>query len=261
MRNLLINRSVFVPFLIIAPIIGLVSLVRLLFEFDAYYIPLFSGSWTIAILLFLRKFFTDKELFLWSGEKFNFSYWILPILFFLSLCFFMQQTFGFEWIGFKQVTVNAFIAINEEGILRSICFGLLLLKLQDKPYYVLKATLISASVFSVLHLFNLLYEPFSIDFLIETILQLGYSFLFGIGFAGITYKTKTIWIAVFLHMLVDLFTDTNRFFPDDTRFADNVYLSIVFPAFCFLIFLIGLFFAIGARANSNISHPESSVMV
>lgn len=62
------------------------------------------------------------------------------------------------------------------------------------------SVLVTAALFSLMHLFNLFYGAT----LGATALQLGYTFLLGVMFAVLFERTHNIWLCVFIHALFDV---------------------------------------------------------
>ena len=256
MREFFLKSPIIVSLLLVTSILLLGKVSHVLFQYDNYNTALLQGICTVGIILYFRKHFTDYELHLNSDEKIKVGYWGLTILLAMLFAFTLSQTFGFQWIGVQQVSVNLSIAIFEEGILRAICFSLLLIKLKNNPNYIIRSGIYSALLFSVLHLFSLFSHKFSIELLTQTAIQLIYAFLLGVAFAGITFKTRTIWIAVSIHFLIDLYGDTDKYFPNDTRFEDNILISVVTPLAYLIIIIAGLFFLIRPSKTSIIPNAN-----
>ena len=256
MREFFLKSPIIVSLLLVTSILLLGKVSHVLFQYDNYNTALLQGICTVGIILYFRKHFTDYELHLNSDEKIKVGYWGLTILLAMLFAFTLSQTFGFQWIGVQQVSVNLSVAIFEEGILRAICFSLLLIKLKNNPNYIIRSGIYSALLFSVLHLFSLFSHKFSIELLTQTAIQLIYAFLLGVAFAGITFKTRTIWIAVSIHFLIDLYGDTDKYFPNDTRFEDNILISVVTPLAYLIIIIAGLFFLIRPSKTSIIPNAN-----
>jgi membrane protease YdiL (CAAX protease family) len=107
------------------------------------------------------------------------------------------------------------VGFFEEIIFRGLVLVLLIEKLGKKSNGLLKAIIISASIFSLIHIINI-FDGASIG---NTVLQIGYSFLIGLLFAVLYLKTKNLWLIMILHALYNFFgqvmfqvgTVTNRY--------------------------------------------------
>jgi len=94
------------------------------------------------------------------------------------------------------------VGFAEEGLLRGVILHALL------PGGLKRAVLLSSLLFGIGHLTNLLqgYSPAT------TIVQIIYSTLLGIGFAGVRLYTGSIWPAILAHTLIDLGDTATRGF-------------------------------------------------
>lgn len=92
-----------------------------------------------------------------------------------------------------------FIGLTEEIIFRGIILCLVADVLKGKRNGTILTVIITAAVFAVYHLFNLIggADPGA------TALQICYSFLTGVMFASVFLKTRNVWLCVFLHALFD----------------------------------------------------------
>ena len=109
--------------------------------------------------------------------------------------------FSSDGLGiFLFVLYCVFVGIYEELIFRGIIFPLVLIKTRKVKYGVFIAILISSLLFAAAHLLNLLSGAGILD----TLLQMGYSFLIG-GMCAISLcVTKNIFVAIFLHAVYDI---------------------------------------------------------
>ncbi len=103
-------------------------------------------------------------------------------------------------IGF--VVFTLLVGFAEEGLLRGIVLQALL------PKGAMRAALISSLIFGAAHLANI-WQGASPS---ATIVQVVFSTFLGIGFAGARLYSGTIWPAIGLHALMDLFDAASRGF-------------------------------------------------
>jgi hypothetical protein len=117
----------------------------------------------------------------------------------------------------------------EELFFRGLLVPLLQKKYEDRRYALLYPVLISAAIFSLMHLVNLFFGA-SVG---ATALQLGYTFLLGCMFAVMFLKTKNIWLSVAAHTVFDfgggIVTDLGSGVFQDTVFW---ILTAVFGVVC-----------------------------
>jgi hypothetical protein len=121
------------------------------------------------------------------------------------------------------------IGAMEELFFRGLLVPLLQKKYENRRYTLLYSILISAAIFSLMHLVNLFFGA-SVG---ATALQLVYTFLLGCMFAAMFLKTKNIWLSVAAHTVFDfgggIVTDLGS-----GAFQDTVFwvLTIVFGVVC-----------------------------
>ncbi|GAA2305213.1 CPBP family intramembrane metalloprotease [Glycomyces scopariae] len=122
---------------------------------------------------------------------------IVVVLFVLQL---MQSplTDDLKWMGLGVPNVFM-IGFFEEALTRGLVLFPMLVAWRSRPNGVMRAVLISSLLFGLAHLINL----FSGASLGPTLVQVGYAFGFGVGFAALLLRTNTMWIGIVLHALVD----------------------------------------------------------
>lgn len=107
------------------------------------------------------------------------------------------------------VVENLGTGIFEETMLRGVCFFILYQAWQSKPHAFMKAALGQGLIFGLLHLLNLVYNPVG-----ETLMQVIYATLLGIGFAGLVVFTRSIWPAVIVHAVINLLGSAEDLMPE-----------------------------------------------
>ncbi|MEU6247872.1 CPBP family intramembrane glutamic endopeptidase [Glycomyces sp. NPDC047010] len=122
---------------------------------------------------------------------------IVVVLFMLQL---MQSplTDDAKWLGLGIPNVFM-IGFFEEALTRGLVLLPMLIAWQSRPSGVMRAVMISSFLFGIAHLLNL----FGGAALAPTLIQVGYAFGFGVGFAALLLRTNTMWIGIVLHALVD----------------------------------------------------------
>ncbi len=108
-----------------------------------------------------------------------------------------------DWGTFIYLVVGyALTGFMEEGLMRGIVMRVL------RPLGVTRAIMISATLFGLMHVGNLLYRSPGI-----VVAQMVGAFVHGIGLGAIRLRTNTIWFVVALHGLHDLALKYTNFPP------------------------------------------------
>lgn len=94
---------------------------------------------------------------------------------------------------------NFGVGLFEETLLRGVCFYILFQAWQHQPGGIYKAAVTQGLIFGLLHLMNLDSNPVQ-----DTIIQVVYATLLGVGFAGLTAYTRSIWPGIFVHTFINL---------------------------------------------------------
>lgn len=144
-----------------------------------------------------------------------------------------------EWHAHEYALTNAldwFFAafatgVFEEGMMRAIIFMIMWKAWEKHQHGLLLAALVQATLFGLLHLLNIGTIPTG-----ALIAQIGYAIFLGFGFAGITVLTKSIWPAVFVHMLINLLGSLNQFFI--SGYEELPEATLVYVLLCGAIFLL-----------------------
>ncbi|GAP05353.1 CAAX protease self-immunity [Anaerolinea thermolimosa] len=188
----------FLAYLVLATLAGLAA--KALFpQFQPEFIALVAMSIVVAIALSVWH--------LWHEAGFNPpSAWrdvrlmIFPAIVVLVLPF-LGGIQPVEWKSFLYLVVAyALTGFMEEGLMRGIVMRVL------KPTGVTRSVVLSALLFALIHVGNLLYRnPFIV------LAQMVGAFVHGIGLGAIRLRTNTIWIPVILHGLHDLALKYTRF--------------------------------------------------
>lgn len=111
----------------------------------------------------------------------------------------------FRTMGWLYTNIST--GIFEEVLLRGICFYVLYTAWKDQKNGLIKAAVWQAFIFGLAHYVNLTKAPF-----IEVSIQVAYSTLIGIGFAGLVAYTRSLWPAIAIHSLINAVGSTNAFF-------------------------------------------------
>jgi uncharacterized protein len=202
---------------------------------------LLSGA-LICLFLYLKMF--NFNLFFLSIKKVTYPYFIYPILLAISSSILLYFSYGFSWITPLDVLRNISIGMTEEILTRAITFGLLLYVLKGKKNYIFNSALYSSLIFGALHITNIIENPTDINLYIVTLFQVFYAVLFGLFFAGITYKAQSIWPAVIYHAIVDLLSFRQIYIPNtetDTWMQQSIEV-VLLPLTIILGAIIGILY-------------------
>lgn len=157
-----------------------------------------SGSISrIIISVFIILLFYTKSNLKYSFRGFKF---MLPLLLFglykIPLCFYTKGGVSDDVNDILVAVICGFApAIYEEVLFR----GILIDGLSKKRVSNLKTLFISASVFSLVHLTNIVGKD-----LIDVVFQVVFSFSCGLAFGGVYIKTKDICSVIAAHAITDI---------------------------------------------------------
>ncbi len=104
----------------------------------------------------------------------------------------------FDQLGWK-IVGNLMIGVLEEGALRGLVLVALVRAWGTTSSGLIRAVVVSSSVFGVLHLVNLFNKPVT-----QTLLQVVFATFIGIGFAGVFLRTRALLALMVIHGLIDL---------------------------------------------------------
>ena len=132
---------------------------------------------------------------------------------------------------FVLLSENIAVGLFEEVIMRGFAFYILYRAWAQQKYGLYKAAIAQATIFGLLHLFNLGKGP-----QVDVIAQVIYATLLGIGFAGIVAYTRTLWTAVFAHAFINTMGSiSNVFVPNYIQPPTSAGNYIVLTAVIFLL--------------------------
>ncbi|WP_026931577.1 CPBP family intramembrane glutamic endopeptidase [Glycomyces tenuis] len=107
------------------------------------------------------------------------------------------------WLGLAAVNVF-FVGFLEELVVRGVVLFLLVYAWREREHGVVSAVLASSALFGLAHIVNSLGSsaPWS-----DTLPQIVYAFLIGVGLSALVLRTNTLWIGILWHAAFD-FVDT-----------------------------------------------------
>lgn len=91
------------------------------------------------------------------------------------------------------------VGLFEELLFRALLIRILEDMIKDTKWRMVYTTVISSSVFALIHLLNL----FSGAAVGDTFMQVGYCFLIGAMLSAVLYKTNNLWLCVIIHAVFD----------------------------------------------------------
>jgi membrane protease YdiL (CAAX protease family) len=190
-RPILSAVIIFIVYLLVSTLFGLTA--KSFFpQFQPEFVALIGLALVVAVVL--------SALGWWKAAGFNFpSEWRdshlmwIPFIVVLVLPFLMGMKTGDWGTFFYLLTAYILTGFMEEGLMRGIVLRVL------KPAGVNRSVFISALLFGLMHIGNLLYRNPAIVFA-----QMLGAFVHGIGLGAIRLRTNTIWFPVILHGLHDL---------------------------------------------------------
>lgn len=93
-----------------------------------------------------------------------------------------------------------FVGFLEELVARGVVLFLLVYAWRERKRGVVAAVLASSALFGAAHTVNSLGGSATWD---ETVNQMGYAFLIGVGLAALVLRTNTLWIGILWHAAFD----------------------------------------------------------
>ena len=144
------------------------------------------------------------------------KWWPLTTVPMFLVCF--ANVSGVEWLALEVPTGNLLlwlfsnvsVGLFEEVLLRGVCFYILYRAWGHTRSGLYKAAVVQALIFGLLHLFNL-----SDHSITDTLAQVLYATLLGIGFVGLVVHNQSIWPAVFVHTAIDAAGSVSASFQSD----------------------------------------------
>jgi uncharacterized protein len=182
---------IFFVFLVVSTLLGLGA--KALFpQFQPEFVALIALSILVAISLMLLSWWKETGFNARSEWRALPLVWI-PLVIVLVLPF-LKGIKTSDWRTFAYLLIGyALTGFMEEGLMRGIIMRVL------KPVGANRSVLISALLFGLMHIGNLLYRnPFIV------LAQMVGAFVHGIGLGAIRLRSNTIWFVVVLHGLHDL---------------------------------------------------------
>ena len=165
----------------------------------------------IALLLIYRRAFVGEKPF--ANLKI-----VIPALLFPAWNLFYNLSSGMG-LGGSYILAEAAITAIAPALFEEVLFrGIFIYNLKKKEYSDIGCLIITAVMFSVVHLTNLVGQSFA-----TVALQAGYSFVVGLVLAAVYLKNKSIVQVIAVHFLIDF---TNRIYMEQAASATTVQLGI-----------------------------------
>ena len=133
-------------------------------------------------------------------------YWPIPIYLLVTPLLF--GGYRFDQVNSSLIKYMTGVGFFEELLMHSFCLGLMLriLRKTGKFSYqsVVKAAIVSSTLFGIFHLFMILQKPSDIHWIALRISTVFFAFFMNLGFAGLALRTNSVWPAVFFYATVDI---------------------------------------------------------
>lgn len=186
---------------------------------------------TVALVVMLIKFkWLERSLLITPFKAWNAKWWLasLPMLIvaLLNLTSIDFSLLSFNFLkAISWFYTNLSTGLFEEILLRGVCFTVLYAAWKEKENALIKAAICQALIFGLAHYVNLTKAPF-----LEVSVQVTYSTLIGIGFAGVFAYSKSLWPAIALHTLINACGSIGLYFQLDyiaTQPSMTIYAMII----------------------------------
>ncbi len=160
-------------------------------------------------------------------------------------------TFSGPFALLLALVVYAAVGLTEEVCCRGILLSIWQKYFQKHKNSKMKAALISSIVFGAVHLINLA-NGFSVSNIIYTLSQIFFATMYGMFFAALMFKTKSLWFCALFHGMIDLAANITYLFvpmkimnsvPDDmligySSLESIVSLLAIIPGFIWAVHMI-----------------------
>ncbi|MBI2271916.1 MAG: CPBP family intramembrane metalloprotease [Bacteroidetes bacterium] len=135
--------------------------------------------------------------FRWNSLK----YYAFPILYMMTMPL-IQGGYDFSFIDKGIIIMMSGVGVFEEILTHGICMALLLNKWGENKKY--KAAIVSSFWFGIIHLNNILADPTNFHLILNKCTTVIFATCIGIGFAGLAYKSNSIWLVAVMHAFMDI---------------------------------------------------------
>jgi len=129
------------------------------------------------------------------------KYYIVPLIYIVTIPL-LQGGYNFSFVDKGVIIMMSGVGIYEEILTHGICMALLLNKWGEHSKY--KAAIISSLCFGFLHLSNIISDPTNFHLIITKTTTVVIATFVGIGFAGLAYKSNSIWLVAVMHAIIDI---------------------------------------------------------
>lgn len=122
------------------------------------------------------------------------------------------------------VLLNLAIAFSEEFLFRGLILKTLLNAWKDKKDFIIKAVLVSSTIFGLRHLINLITNPTAINL---TIGQVFFTFMAGFYLCALYLRTKNLWLCIAIHFIEDFLTGFWNLFSSSALALSNMDAPVI----------------------------------
>jgi uncharacterized protein len=155
----------------------------------------------------------------------------------------------FDQFGWKALS-SLMIGVLEETSLRGLVLVALVRAWGATSSGLIRAVVVSSSVFGVLHLVNLFHSP-----VIPTLLQVAFATFIGICFAGVFLRTRALLALIVIHSLID-FVEMVRVGSDKPATVAGAVLACVVT---FPLALLGLWLIRRGKAAATVRDIRATI--
>lgn len=167
--------------------------------------------------------------------KYGWYFWVIPTLAFVMAAISPDENFGLTPANLLLLLIYCFsIGFFEESLFRVLGVRTFLLFFDNHRKGTLRALIVSAAIFGLCHLMNLIASPVLVK---GTIAQILYSSMFGFALGVIYLRTRNIWPCIILHAITDVagmfwsFPYLNEITENDTSFTNAILRVLVYVPF------------------------------
>jgi len=180
-------------------------------------------------------------------------YW-LPILYIATIPL-LTGGYNFSLLTQETLLMMGGVGVFEEVLTHGLCMGLLLNKWGLSKKSVLKAAIVSSSLFGFFHLLAILQDPSNSSLVLMKTSTVVFATFIGIGFAGLSYRSNSIWIVALLHALIDVMAYVGEPKTITDIYTNwNLKMSIITIAYTFPFAIYGIWLLKTDKKSLTFTH-------
>lgn len=185
------------------------------------------------------------------------KFYFLPLIWLLLAPIILFGGYNFSLVTKELIIMMTGVGIYEEILTHGICMGLLVNKWGDK--HKIKAAIVSAICFGFAHLIAILQDPTNSSLILKQCSTVIFSTFISIGFAGLAYKSNSIWLTAAFHGLLDIIGNVGK-----EEIINNIFqhwtwnYTLISILYTFPFGLYGIWLLKGTRVK-KISAPNEKI--